>query len=60
MLSVINWDEMFLIFYTVFIGMKRKVEKKYPFLDRNKLGCVENIKKDDESSRERKMGNIYL
>jgi hypothetical protein len=50
---------MFLIFYTVFIGMKRKVEKKYPFLDRNKLGCVENIKKD-ESSRERKMGNIYL
>ncbi len=31
------------IFYTVFIDKKRKVENKYPFLDRNKLGCIENI-----------------
>jgi hypothetical protein len=29
------------MFYTVFIEIKRKVENKNPFLDRNELGCIE-------------------
>jgi hypothetical protein len=43
--NLFNCDHV-LIFYTVFIVMKKEeIENKYPFLDRDELGFIENIEK---------------
>jgi hypothetical protein len=45
--------------YFIYRNEEEGKKTKYPFLDRNELGCIENIE-EDKSSRKRIMGNIHI